>query len=85
MSDVLLNESLQGQRYQAAWDEILRPFFAEKEMQLFAAFRDTPSDRTDLLVSLKMQSNALDSLKSEIQTHIDTGKLARLQIDKEAK
>lgn len=62
-------------KYKAAW-ETVSIFAEEKEAQLFEAFKSCPSDNPSGLVNIRMQFNAVESLRQEFLTYIETGKLA---------
>lgn len=77
-------EASKGEQYQRAYDQLVTPFFEAKQAELFEAFQDAPTTETDILVTLKLQSNALKSLDEEFKHYINTGKLARQQLETEA-
>jgi hypothetical protein len=76
-------DSAHGEEYQRAWDSLIEPFFENKKKDLYEAFTDMGSTDADALMLIKMQANALESLKDEFQHHINTGKLARKAIEEE--
>jgi len=59
-------------------------FFAKKEAQLLTAFRETPIGNGTKLSEIHYMSKALQALQSEVQTVMDTGKLAQAAINLEA-
>ncbi|RLA60758.1 MAG: hypothetical protein DRQ89_12330 [Epsilonproteobacteria bacterium] len=80
---VLEIESEKGERAKAAWDTFIEPFFVAKTEQLFGTFIALPTTKPEDLMLVKMQANALESLKDELQGHINTGKLASKAIKDE--
>ena len=76
-------ESAKGDKYQRLYDDVLESFFEEKDKVLFDAFRSVPVTSTDDLVAIRMQSTALESLRSEFLTVIESGRLARMQLNEE--
>lgn len=83
MNEVLEIEAARGEKYGRAWEELVEPFFEAKQLQLYEAFKELPTSNNEGLVILKMQSNALESLKDEFQHHINTGKLAKQTLEEE--
>ena len=79
---VLEIEASKGDRYQAAYNEMVVPFFEEKQMQFIAAFQDISVGDSERLASLHSQSKALDALRAEFQYYIDTGKIAKVQLQR---
>jgi hypothetical protein len=65
-----------GQSATNAWENHIQPFFEAKEALLIAAFRSGDIRDLEGLRNLKLQFLALDGLKSEISSYIDTGNLA---------
>jgi len=65
--------------------EVLKPFFEDKEAQLWEAFKDAPTVDKEGLFDIKLQSNALKGMESYFQGAIDTGKLAQKQLEERSK
>ena len=80
---ILEIESAKGQRAEHAYETFFKPFFDKKNKELFDIFKDLPTSEPDKLMAVKMQTNALESLGDEIQTLINTGKLAAKSISEE--
>ena len=78
-------EIAKGDRYKHLYDEILEDFFEKKQAILFNAFTSVPVTKTEELVAIRMQSTALESLRSEFLTVIESGRLAKLQLNEEGK
>ena len=74
------NDAAVGQRYKSMWNDLLEPFFTAKQYELFEMFQNVSSTDTDMLVAVRMQSNALTSLRDEISSFIETGKMAQQQL-----
>ena len=73
-----VDEARVMQRQKDAW---LDDFFATKEQQLWGAFKNTAIGDADALVNIHHAAKSLGSLKQEVQTVMDTGKLAQAAIN----
>lgn len=80
---VLEIESDRGRRAKSAWDTFILPFFNAKTNELFDVFKSLPTSNPESLMAVKMQVNALESLRDELQGHINTGKLATQSLKEE--
>ena len=80
-NDTLEIEQAKGEMYQRAYDSTVQPFISAKEAELFDAFLNHPTSDTDGLVLIKLQLNVLTSMRDEFQSKINSGKLARQQIE----
>lgn len=74
-------DQAKGESYQRAWENIIAPFFDNKQEELYAAFLSIKSSDVDGLVLLKMQSNVMSMLEDEVQHYINTGKLAKAALE----
>lgn len=81
----LLDEQIKGSRHKKAWDEVFKPYYTLKSAQLFDAFTEASATNPTALQEIKMQYNALEGLRNEIFNHIETGKMASVQLDNEEK
>jgi len=72
-----------GEQHQRAWEFSVEPFIIRKQAELYQVFLDHPTTDTDGLVLIKLQINALQSLSDEFQSQINTGNLARKQLEGE--
>tara|TARA_R110000803_G_scaffold117357_3_gene185884 strand:+ start:2294 stop:2572 length:279 start_codon:yes stop_codon:yes gene_type:complete len=79
----LAAESETGYKYQMCWNEIAEPFFNQKSQELHEAFINCPTTDNSQLVTIKMQHNALLSMKDHFQHYINTGKLAQKTLNEE--
>lgn len=77
----LEEERERGHRWQVAYDEMVKPFIDKKIDELFEVFQEIPTSNVDGLVALKLQCNALESLRDEFQSHINTGILAQKKLE----
>jgi len=75
-------EAAQGEHYQRTWDGMIAPFFDQKSKELYDAFCQTPTDNKELMFDIKLQHNALNSLRRHFEEYIETGKLASKQLEK---
>ena len=73
----LKDEVLRANQAEQSYNSFIRSFIAEKKQRLFEAFESLPSNDIDGLKELKLMSLSLTALETEIQSIIDTGKLAR--------
>lgn len=81
--ELLETEAAIGDNYQRAWDGIVKPFFDLKTEELYGHFVNCPTTDERQLMLIKMQVNALNSLKDEFTSYINTGKLAKKQLEEE--
>lgn len=59
----------------------LDSFFKQKEQQLFDLLRTTPLGDAAAVVAIHHQLKSLNALQVEIQSYIDTGKMAQVGLD----
>ncbi len=64
-----------------AWEEHVKPFFDDKELELFDAFKDANTTDKEGIQLIKMQANVLAMLRNHFESLINTGKLARKQLE----
>ena len=76
-----VNAARQMQRQKAAW---LDEFFERKDLLLWDAFKSVPLRDKDALVDIHHAAKSLESLRQEIQTVMDSGKLAQAALNLEA-
>ena len=74
-------ESSVGDQYKNTWDGFVEPYFIEKSKQLFEAFKSCSSSNVDALVAIRMQMNALDGLKEHFISYVNSGELAKIQLE----
>ncbi len=77
------NEMEASRQMQRIKDKFLDKFFADKEAQVFSAIKDLPLGDVDKLNSLHMMIKSLQSLQSEVNSVMNTGKLANLALAEE--
>lgn len=75
-------EQSRGERYAEVYNEYIAPFIEEKQRILFEAFQATPVSNVEGLKDIKLQSTALVALGAHFQQFIDSGKLAKAQLEK---
>ena len=63
--------------------KFLDEFFAGKEQQLFQLLRQIPLGSSDELSNIHHQLMSMNALQVEIQTVMDTGKMAQMSLDQE--
>ena len=81
--DQLEQERSRGNLARHAYENFIQGFVNEKRELLFKAFGDVSVDDTDALKTIKLQLYAIDQLEVDIQTIIDTGKMASTSLDAE--
>jgi hypothetical protein len=74
-------EAARGESYTRVYEETLKTFFDEKERTLFAAFKTVDANNLTELQKVKLQATAFDSLKAEFQSVIESGQMARQQLN----
>ena len=77
----LESEQSIGEMHQRAWIHSVEPFIKAKQAELYAAFTAHPTTDKDGLMLIKLQVNALMSMGDDFQSYINTGKLARQQLE----
>lgn len=78
-------DAAKGETYQRAWDNIIKPFIDAKQAELYQAFVDSDVNDKERMLTIKLQSNAMESLENEMKHYINTGKLARKAIEEDEK
>lgn len=68
------------QRHKETWTD---EFFWEKDALLWQAFKDTPLGKKKALVNIHHAAKSLDALRQEVQTVMDTGKMAQAALDQD--
>lgn len=63
-----------------AWEFHVKPFFENKEIELFDAFKDASTVDDKAILLIKMQANVLAMIKDHFESMINTGKMARRQL-----
>ena len=81
--DLLEVEAAQCEAAGRAWVQHVEPFFLNKEAELFEAFKDASTTNKDDILTIKMQANVLAMLKDHFDSLINTGKLARKQLEED--
>jgi hypothetical protein len=84
MDDKIINlekEVFVGAEHQATWDKYIEPFFLEKTNQLFEYFKTVGSSSPEVLMDIKKQLVALESLQCYFIGYIKTGELAQVQLE----
>lgn len=71
-----------GAEYEMVYNNYIKPFIEEKEAVLFEQFKDTNVLKTDELQAIKLQATAIRSLASHFTSVIQTGKMARITLEK---
>ena len=77
----LKDEIRRAEAMRGACNEALDEFFAAKTEQLFAAFVSTEVGDTDALSGIHHACRSIQSLQTEVQGIIDSGKLAAAQLE----
>lgn len=69
-------EIAKADKAKRSFDDFINPFIKEKRTVLFEAFQSISITDVDDLLEVKRQLMAIDALDDEIQTIINTGKMA---------
>ena len=77
------DEAEASRRVERLKKNFLDKFFEDKERQLFDTFRSCEIGDDDDLKAIHMMSKSLNSLQAEIQTVLNTGKMASLSLAQE--
>lgn len=75
-------EKAKGEEYQRVFDAYVNPFIAAKREVLFEAFQQVPVQDTETLKDIKLQLTAINSLEAHFMEFVNTGKLAKYQLEK---
>ena len=79
--DQLHDERIAGEEAKRVLEsELVQEVFAELDAALMAAFDQCPARDLEGLQGIKYQRLAIKALKTNLQTRVDTGKMAQLQI-----
>ena len=79
----LESEVAKGDEYQRVFQSYVGPFIEAKRQLLFGAFQEVPVSNVDQLKDIKLQLTAINSLEAHFQEFMNTGKLAKKQLEKE--
>ena len=60
---------------------VLDNFFENKDRQFFETFKQIPIGSVDDLVNLHTQVKSLNALRVELQSVLNTGKMAQVKLD----
>lgn len=80
---ILEIEAAKGESHKRAWDQTVAPFFDAKKDELLEAFKELNSSDANGLMIIKMQYNVLQMMEDQFQSVINTGKMAKHEIDME--
>lgn len=79
----LESEVAKGDEYQRVFQSYVGPFIEAKRQLLFEAFQEVPVSNVEQLKDIKLQLTAINSLEAHFQEFMNTGKLAKKQLEKE--
>ena len=79
----LESEVAKGDEYQRVFQSYVGPFIEAKRQLLFEAFQEVPVSNIDQLKDIKLQLTAINSLEAHFKEFMNTGKLAKKQLEKE--
>jgi len=77
----LEREVAESSNAEKAYTSYIRPFIDEKRKVLFEAFMTISVEEPNKLMEIKRQQMVLEALNSEVVSKINTGKLARQQLE----
>lgn len=75
-------EQAKGEEYGRIFNEYMLPFIEAKRKVLFDAFQRVSVSDVDSLKDIKLQLTAINSLEAHFQEFINTGKLAKIELEK---
>ncbi len=78
----LQSEVAKGDEYENIFNSYMKPFIEEKRQVLFELFQTIPVGNVEALKDVKLQLTAINSLQAHFQEFMNTGKLARTQLEK---
>lgn len=76
----LQNEIEIAEKARVAFDHYFSPYFEKKEADLMAAFRSAPIGDREHLNNIHGLFKAIDAIKNDLLSSIETGKLAAMMI-----
>ena len=79
----LESEVAKGDEYQRVFQLYVCPFIEAKRQLLFEAFQEVSVSNVEQLKDIKLQLTAINSLEAHFQEFMNTGKLAKKQLEKE--
>lgn len=74
-------EAAAGDKYQQAYEGFFREFIESAEDRLFHAFKQADPMDEKYLQLLRLQLAAYHSLEAHLKTYVDTGTLAKMEIN----
>lgn len=75
-------EVAKGDEYQRIFDGYVGPFIEEKRQVLFDHFQTIPVGNVEALKDIKLQLTAINALEAHFKEFIQTGKFAKIQLEK---
>ena len=78
----LQQEVAKGDEFKRIFDGYVGPFIEAKKQVLFEHFQTIPVGNVEALKDIKLQLTAINSLQAHFQEFMNTGKLARTQLEK---
>ena len=79
--DILTEELAIGKGAQKAYNTFFKPFIIARRAMLFDQFAQADVNNMEQLKNIKLMALALDALEAELETYIQTGKMAEMQLD----
>ena len=79
--DKLYQDMAKGDRYKSAWENLVKPFFDGKQVELFENYKQCSVSDSDTMKEIIHHSKVLDSLRDEFEHYVNTGKLAKKIIE----
>lgn len=71
-----------GEKKREIFENHIKPFIDAKQKVLFEAFVNVSAQDVKQLQNIKMQQTVLSSLEAYFREYIDTGKLAKYELEK---
>jgi len=82
-SNQLEQEQIIGRRAENAYNLFIKAFVEQKKNQLIESFLECPISNVDLILEIKRTMYVLDNLNMEVNSIIQTGKMASRSLNNE--
>lgn len=80
--DILELEVSKGEEYQRVYETYFMPIYDDLRAKILTNFETSNSLCGELLEKMKLELDMLNTIKSEFQNKVDTGKMASIELSK---
>lgn len=77
----LMEQAMEGNRRAEVLRDHIIPFIEHRSNVLFQVFCNTPANKVEDLVNIKMQHSVLVALEQDYKAWIDAGKIAQKELE----